>query len=585
MNIAVPAVATASDAIDAAYPAWVHAHDTLSEADHDAILADIARMPEPPMLSLLLPIGFAAADRLLDTLATLRLQLYPHWELCVAGVPPSPDVLAALTTADPRLRVVDRRRHAEPAAAATFALAHAQGRHVILLAEGHRLPVHALYELATELARFPQTDLLYTDEDLIDGNGVRSTPRFKTGWDPDLLLSGDYIGGIAVYARAAIEAAGGLRTGFGAAFGYDLALRATAQMMPDRIRHLPAVLLHRPTETPRSLRDRALGPEANAIRHAARDFLGPAAEVSPAPLLPSCNRITWPLPSPPTVSVIMPTRDRSDLFAPAAWGVLQRTDYPGMELLIVDNDSREEQTQATFRALESQPGVRVLRHSGRFNFAAIANAAVREASGQIIVLLNNDIDVIHPDWLREMVSHAVRPDVGAVGAKLLYADGQVQHGGVVLGPGLNATHVHRLVARHDTGYRGQLAVTRSYSAVTAACMAMRRSVYVEVGGMDDTGFGVAFNDVDLCLRLGERGYRVVWTPFAELFHMESKSRGTADTEQKAAQERREIDLLWRLWRHALDCDPFMNPNLRCSWLEPLQLCPPRRRKPWQRFDT
>jgi GT2 family glycosyltransferase len=195
------------------------------------------------------------------------------------------------------------------------------------------------------------------------------------------------------------------------------------------------------------------------------------------------------------------------------------------------------------------------------------------------------VDVIDPGWLRELVSHAVRPDVGAVGAKLLYADGQVQHGGILLGPGLNATHVLRLADRFDAGYGGQLAAARSYSAVTAACMAIRRSVYLEVGGMDEANFAVAFNDLDLCLRLGEHGYRVVWTPHAELFHMESKTRGRVDTEEKAAQERREIDVLWRLWRHAFDLDPFHNPNLTCAWNEPLRLCPPRRRKPWLRSDA
>jgi GT2 family glycosyltransferase len=573
---------TAADAVEAAYPAWVRAHDTLSRADKLAILADIAAMPEPPTLSLLLPIGFSAADRVADTLAALRAQYYPHWEVYLAGAPASPGVLAALATADPRVRLVDSFRHTEPAAAAAAALAHADGRHVALLTEGDTLPPHALYEIAVELSRFPETDLLYTDEDQIDFSGARSAPRFKPGWDPDLLLSHDYIGGIAVFSRAALDAAGGFRPGFGAAFGYDLALRATAEAMPDRIRHLPSVLLHRPAEQMRTLRDRALSAEAHAVRAAARAALGPDVEVTPAPLLPRCNRIVWPLPAPPMVTVIMPTRDRADLFVPAAWGVLLRTDYPEFELLIFDNDSCEDLTQAAFRDLRTQPRVRIIQHPGRFNFAAINNAAAREARGQVIVLLNNDIDVIHPEWLRELVSQAMRPDVGAVGAKLLYGDGQVQHGGIVLAPGPNAAHMHRLVPRFDPGYEGWLAVAHGVTAVTAACLAMRRSVYQEVGGMDEEHFAVAFNDVDLCLRLGERGYRVVWTPFAELFHLESKSRGTADTEEKSAQERREIDRLSRLWRHAFAADPFNNANLSCAWNEPLAPGPPRRRKPWRR---
>jgi O-antigen biosynthesis protein len=585
MSLGVPATSPSNAAIEAAYPDWVRAHDTLSEADREAIRADVERMIARPTLSLLLPIGFAAAERLLATLAALRSQLYPHWELYVAGAPQSPEVLAALRTDDRRIMLVDRAPHAHRATAAAAALAHAEGPHVAFLAEGDILPPHALYEIAVELLRFPETELLYTDEDRIDHAGNRAAPRFKTGWDPDLLLSHDYIGALACYRRETIVEAGGPRAGDGAGFGaiytYDLALRATARMLPDRIRHLPAVLCHRLGEQ-RALRELALGPDAHATRMAAREFLGVAAEVSPAPLLPSCNRITWALPSPPPVTVIMPTRDHADMLVPAAWGVLLRTDYPALELLIVDNDSQEELTRRALQDLTTQmPNVRVMPYPGRFNFAAINNAAVREARGEVIVLLNNDIDVIHPDWLRELVSHAMRPDVGAVGAKLLYADGRVQHGGVVLAPGPNAAHMLRLAERFDVGYGGQLAVTRSYAAVTAACLAMRRSVFLEIGGLDETSFAVAFNDVDLCLRLAEYGYRVVWTPFAELFHLESASRGVADTEEKAAAERREVELLDRLWRLTFQDDPFSNPNLHTAWNEPLRLCPPRRARPWR----
>jgi GT2 family glycosyltransferase len=582
MSMSLEALASAEATIVAAYPAWVRAYDTLSAADQAAIIVDIAQIAEPPTIAFLLPIGFVAGDGLIETLGSLRRQLYPHWTVYVAGAPQSPSALTALATADPRIRVVGRGRHASAASAAATALRHVDEPHVGLLAEGDRLPSHALYELAVELARFPGTGLLYSDEDLIDFTGARTAPRFKSGWDPDLLLAHDYIGGLAVYSRAAIEAAGGIRATHGRAFGYDLALRATALLLPTQIRHLPAVLLHRPADAAGTLRDEAFGLAALAARQAAADFLGPLAQVSPAPLLPTRNRIAWKLPSPPLVTVIMPTRDHADVLVPAAWGVLARTDYPEFELLIVDNDSREELTQAAFRDLRTQPRVRIMRHPGRFNFAAMNNAAVREARGQVIVLLNNDVDVIHGDWLREMVSHAMRPDVGAVGAKLLYAHGQVQHGGIVLAPGPNAAHLHRLVERFEPGYGGSLAATRSCAAVTAACLAMRRSLYLEVGGLDEAGFAVAFNDVDLCLRLAEHGYRIVWTPFAELFHIESKSRGRADTEAKAAQERREIDLLDRLWRHAFAADPYSNPNLSYAWNEPLRLCPPRRGRPWHR---
>ncbi len=565
--------------IDDGYKAWIARYDALTARDRAAILDDIATMRHPPTFSLLLPAGFAPADRLLDTLNAARDQLYPHWELLIAGATQSFPTLGN----DMRIRLVDRALHSEPATAAAVALRQAEGAYIALLAEGDRLPPYALYELAVELMQFPDTGLLYSDEDVCDFSGARSKPRFKSGWDPDLLLGHDYIGGIAAYRRDAIAEAGGICAS-GPAFGYDLALRATARLPPDRIRHLPAVLLHRPADG-RTLRDHALGPAAYAARRAVADFLGARAETEPSPLLPTHNRIVWPLLNPPLVSVIVPTRDHADMMVAAASGVLSRTDYPDLELLIVDNDSREDATRVALNDLRADPRVRVLQHPGPFNFAAINNAAVRQARGEIVVLLNNDIDVIHPGWLREMVSHAVRPDVGAVGAKLLYEDGHLQHGGIVLAPGPNAAHLHRLADRFDPGYGGQLAVARGCAAVTAACIAMRRDVFLEVGGLDEAGFAVEFNDIDLCLRLGERGYRIIWTPFAELFHLESKSRGRADTDAKAARQREEIDRLDRLWRYAFVADPYNNPNLGCAWDEPLRLYPPRRPRPWQRSEA
>lgn len=568
--------------IEAAYPAWARRHDTLDDQDRAAIRAAIPAIADPPLLSLLLPVGFAPAGALRDTLASVCAQLYPHWELCVVGDPASAHERAAFAAFDPRIRVLDRDRHADPATAANAALAQAEGRFVALLTEGDTLPAHALYEVAVELSRATATDLLYTDEDRIDRSGERSAPRFKTGWDPDLLLGCDYIGALAFFSRDLVAGCGGWRAGLGGAVGYDFALRASARILPDRVRHLPSVLYHRPAAAAQSLRERVVGPATVAVRQALVEFIGPAARVTPSPLSPSCNRVIWPVPDPaPLVSIIMPTRDRPEHLVPAAWGVLLRTDYPAFELLIVDNDSQEAVTATALRDLSGQARVRVLRHPGPFNYAEINNAAVREAKGEIIVLLNNDVDVIHADWLRELVSHALRPEVGAVGARLLYADGRVQHGGVVLGPGLNATHMLRLAERDDAGYGGQLAMTRSFSAVTGACLAMRRAVFEEVGGLDGANFAVAFNDIDLCLRLGEYGYRVVWTPFAELFHLESQSRGKPDTPAKLAREMREVSNLWRLWRHAFAADPFLNPNLNCSWDENLHLCPPRRRKPWR----
>ncbi len=556
------------------YADWVRDHDTLAAADRAAIAAhDLAFRP---LVSLLLPLGFGLPDGAMRTVASVQRQLYPRWQLCAAG-----DAAGLADVAEPRLCRATHHPAADVAQAVNAALGAAEGAFVAILRPGDTLPEHALFEVAAALGAAPETDLLYTDEDLIDWQGVRSAPRFKTGWDPDLMLAMDGVGSLAVWRRETLLALGGLRDGFGRAAEYDLALRAMATLSPERIRHLPAVLCHRPAEAAPNLHKRMFGDDAGHARRAVQEVLGEAARIVPAPLWPQANRVIWRLPvTPPLVSIIIPTRDRAALLVPCAWSVLRRTDYSALELIIVDNDSTEELTAQALRDLAADPRVRVLRHPGTFNFAAINNAAVAEAKGEIVVLLNNDVEVIDPGWLGELVGHALRPDVGAVGPKLLYGDGSLQHAGIVFGPGIAATHMLRLASRSDPGYDGQVAVTRSMLAVTGACLALRRAVFAEAGGFNAAHFAIAFNDLDLCLRLGELGYRVVFTPFAELFHLESQSRGRPETPAAMAQEEREVASLWYGWRHVFSADPFHNPNLTCAWDDPLRLSPPRRPRPW-----
>ena len=299
--------------------------------------------------------------------------------------------------------------------------------------------------------------------------------------------------------------------------------------------------------------------------------------------MPGGFHIVWPLPPNATlVSVIVPTRDRAYLLAQCAEGVLRRTDYNNLEFLIIDNESVEERTHELFERLcREDKRVRILSMPGPFNYAKLNNQAAKEAHGEVLLLLNNDIAVIDSDWLRELVSCAIRLDVGMAGAKLLYPSGKIQHGGIVTGPGTNFIHIHRLADRNDSGYFGQLALARTLQAVTGACAAIRRSVFLEAGGLNETDLGVAFNDVDLCLRLGDLGYRVVWTPFAELFHLESASRGYEDTLEKQERFQREHFYLMKTFESLLEAgDPFHNPNLLFTWNESKIPAPSRRARPW-----
>jgi GT2 family glycosyltransferase len=560
------------------YRAWVRAHDTLGEPDRLAIRDAVRRLAQPPLFSVvLLPAPDGTLTAAPACIASVRRQLYPHWELWLPqGTDPGD------AGGDRRLRIVpgDRTGPADHVRLFNAALAAAAGEFVVPLPADARLGEAALYELAAAIGDNAGAALLYTDEDRLDDAGERCLPHFKTGWDPDLALGRDAIGLLVAASKARLDQLGGLREPAGgvAMALYELLLRLAFATPPAHIHHVPAILCHRCASP-----DASPGWDAQAAREIVRQHLagcGEPASVVAAPLAAGWNRIVRDLPDPPPlVSIIVPTRDQAGLLARCADGLLARTDYPALELLIVDNDSREPAAIELLRRLQQDPRVRVLPYPCPFNYAALNNHAARQARGEILVLLNDDTDPIRPDWLREMVSHALRPDVGAVGAKLFYPDGRVQHAGVVLGPGLWPAHQLRFADRLDPGPAGELALTRTVSTVTGACLALRRSVFLEVGGLDEK-LRVTFNDTDLCMRLGDHGYRIIWTPFAELFHLESASRGPGDTPEKQAAATQEVTYFWRSWKSLRDCDPFHNPNLVYGWDDVTLSWPPRRQRPW-----
>jgi GT2 family glycosyltransferase/2-polyprenyl-3-methyl-5-hydroxy-6-metoxy-1,4-benzoquinol methylase len=593
----LPAPTTAEPPRDTNYDRWVRECDTLTDDDRAAIRAHIERFVHRPLISVVMP-AYETPKRLLrEAIASVRAQLYPYWELCVADDASPSDtvaqVLGEVAEADTRIIWMRRDRNGHIAAATNSALALASGEFVALMDHDDLLPEQALYEVAVKINAHLDADLLYSDEDQVDATGRRHSPYFKPAWNIDLLLGHNFVSHLGVYRRSLLERIGGLREGLvDGSHDYDLALRAAAATEPARICHIPAVLYHwRRVDGASSFSQAHLDHCVAGARQAIGDYLKgqgvQGAEVLAAPAVPQWTRTRWPLPDPaPAVSVIVPTRDKPDLLARCTDGLLHRTDYPQLELLIVDNDSRDPEAVALLGRLQHDRRVRILPFPGPFNYSAINNAAVREATGEIVVLANNDVDVIDGGWLREMVSLAVRPDVGAVGAKLLYANGSIQHAGVVLlGSQGVAGHFGYHADNHETGYCGQFALTRELSAVTGACLALRKQVYEAVGGLDAEHLVVQFNDVDLCLRIREAGLRVIWTPFAELYHLESASRGLNRTPEQIATAAREADYMRDRWGAVLDSDPFYNPNF--DRLDPncRPAVPPRREKPWLAMPT
>ncbi|MBW4025417.1 MAG: glycosyltransferase [Proteobacteria bacterium] len=546
----VPGPSAATD-----YEQWVEAYDTLSQEDRTEIAAHIERLAHRPVISLVI-VKDGCGDRdgalLRRTLASIRSQLYSNWELCLAG-----DEVPG-------------------------------GAFVALLEPGDLLPEQALYEVAVAIDAQPDVAMIYTDEDKIDEQGRRFDPALKPDFSIELQLGCDLTGRLTVYRRTLLDtigvSPGQIRSGQRQA----LAVEAASLCGSARIRHIPAVLCHRLVPAEGGSEDTGSRDPGGEARLAAVARTLGDIDIAPLPDHRQWSRVTWPIPDPlPLVSVIIPTRDRADLLARCLGGLLHRTVYPNLEVLIIDNDSIDVGTHSLFMILQNDARVRVLPVPGPFNYSALNNAAARAAKGDILVMLNNDVDVLGGDWLQEMVSHAVRPDVGAVGAKLLYGDGYIQHAGVVLGVGQHAAgpgvagHFGHYALTGDAGYLGQFILTRELSAVTGACMAFRRDVFMAVGGLDETALPVAFNDVDFCLRIRAQGFRIIWTPLAELYHLESASRGLAETPEQIAYAAREQDYMRARWGPILDHDPFYNLNFDRKDHTFKLARPPYRAKPWR----
>ncbi len=570
----------------AAYSGWVARHDTLTAARMEELHVRAARLAgSGPRISILLPIYQTPERWLRRCIESVLAQVYPHWQLCIAD-DASPDervvaVAQEYAGKDPRIQVRRRETNGHISEASNTALAMATCDFVALLDHDDELRPHALLEIAEAIAADPAVGLVYSDEDKLDAEGRRFDPYFKPDFDPDLLRSQNYVCHLTAIRTDLVRAVGGFRKGFEGSQDHDLILRCTERLRPSQVRHVPKVLYHwraipGSTALSREAKDYASSAGARAVgEHLARRHPGARVEE----LSHGHFRVRWPLPSPPPkVSLVVPTRDKADLLKGCVESILERSTYPDLELIIVDNQSVEPETIEFLTAAARRQRVRVLRYDAPFNYSAMNNWAVARCDGRVIGLVNNDIEVISPDWLEELVSQAMRPDVGAVGAMLYYPNDTIQHAGVVLGVHGVAAHLYAGMPRGYPGHGGRARVAQSLSAVTGACLVVRREVYDQVGGLDPD-LAVAFNDIDFCLRVRAAGYRNVWTPFAELYHHESASRGIEDTEQKKGRFAAEVELMQRRWGDDLAADPAYNVNLSLRSLSCELATPPRAPAP------
>ncbi|MFO0852558.1 MAG: glycosyltransferase family 2 protein [Gemmataceae bacterium] len=544
------------------YRRWINRHEPKA--------ADLARQREQrfahtPVVSVVVPV-FNPPEQYLDAMIRSVLeQTYPHWELCLADASTATHVrplLEKFAARDRRVKVSLLPENRGIVGNSNAALAMATGTFVALLDHDDTLAPFALHAVAEAVNAQPDADFLYSDEDKLDPAGDRVEPNFKPDWSPETLRSRNYVCHLTVLRRSLVEQVGGFRDGFDGAQDHDLVLRASEHAR--RIVHIPQVLYHwrmhpQSTAANKGSKTYAFDSGKRAVQeHLAR--LGIDAAVHDGPVM-GTYQVVHHLRTQPLVSVIVPNKDHPEMLARCV-DSLAKGSYANFELIVVENGSTRPETFAYYRELEKQPHARVVTWDKPFNYAAVNNFAARHAAGELLLFLNNDVEAINPDWLEAMVKLAVQPGVGAVGAKLYYADDTVQHAGIVIGMGGVAGHSHLNFPRQAPGHMQRLLYTQNVSAVTAACMLMPKEVFDRIGGFDE-GFVLAFNDVDICLSVLAAGFRVVWTPDAELYHLESKTRGPEDTAEKERRFKREYDLFHTKWAAFLRAgDPYYSPHFR-----------------------
>jgi glycosyltransferase involved in cell wall biosynthesis len=569
------------------YERWVTTYDTLTSDRLSAQRESSRHLPRRPLISIVMPVYNTPEKWLAKAIASIGEQTYSHWELCIADdastAPHVRTLLEYYAAADPRIKVCFRPKNGHISAASNSALELATGEFIALLDHDDEFTPHALYEIAMAHNAHPTADFFYSDEDKIDEEGHRHEPYFKPDFLPDLFLGQNYTSHLTVYRAALVRQAGGFRIGYEGSQDWDLALRIVSLIKdPSRIRHIPKVLYHwRAIPGSTALLSSEKNYPVKAAHRALTDHFSRLKQPVELIAVPGDHwRVKYPLPAqPPLVSLLIPTRNGLKFLQRCVDSILQKTTYPNYEIVIVDNGSDDSATLAYLekvgRVIPNAPSVRVIPYPAPFNYSAINNFAAQHARGTVLGLLNNDLEVIHGDWLDEMVSQALRPGIGCVGALLYYPNDTIQHAGVIIGLGGVAGHAFRDFARNTEGVFNRARLVQNYGAVTAACLVIRKEIFDQVKGLDDKNLAVAFNDIDFCLRVRAAGYLNLWTPFAELYHHESVSRGAEDTPEKHERFRLEVEYMMKRWATELKHDPAYNPNLTLELTDFTLAAPPR----------
>jgi GT2 family glycosyltransferase len=544
------------------YAEWVRRYDTLTAAELADMRRQIVGWPYQPKISLLMHVGKADGvflDQIMALIHSVQMQVYPHWTLLIAvAADANPAINAMLDQVadqDARIKRVDGVNGGYEHGATV-------GEWFVLLGATDLIASHALYMVAESIRKNPDWQIIYSDSDkLVGPKFQRSQPYLKPDWDVDLFFAQNYTEHLCAFDAKLVRQVGWGDGWCAVVATFELTLRCLAYLGLDklsdnaakRIGHIPHVLYHAGTLHEQDTRLQRLDV---LTAHFARFDTAARATVVDQGL-----RIQYPLPEVlPMVSLIIPTKNNVKLLRQCLDSVLNKTTYPNYEVLVVDNGSDQSETLDYLKLLAADPRIRVIRDNYVFNYSALNNAAVQEARGEIVGLVNDDIEVKAADWLSEMVAHVLRSGVGAVGARLWYPDLTLQHAGMVMVGGI-ARHVHKHLPAVETGFSDRAVLVQSFTAVTGACLLVKKALYEQLGGLNERELAIGFNDVDFCMRLAEAGYHNVWTPYAELFHHESATRGQDDSPEKQRRAENELRYMRRRWGDRLLVDPAYNPNL------------------------
>ncbi len=547
---------------DVDYEQWYENHKALPE---ELEKQKNEKWKRKPLISIVVPVYNTPQVFLRQMIESVQNQSYSEWELCIGNASPENKEMKKILEEyknDARIKEVEIPENKGISQNTNRAMEIASGEWIGLLDHDDLLAPNALYEIAKAVNEHPDAEVIYTDEDKVTTDlKEHFQPHLKPDFNLDLLRSNNYICHFFVASRDLIKRVGGFRPEFNGAQDYDLILRCTEQAK--QIVHIPKILYHWRVHKASTADNPASKMYAfDAGKRAIEEHLVRCRTKGTVQHTKDLGfyRVKYEVCGEPLVSIIIPNKDQSEALKKCLDSIREKTSYRNYEIIIVENNSEEPETFAFYKKIAGEK-IKIVTWEGEFNYSAINNFGVRHARGDYLLLLNNDVEIINGDWLTEMLSHCQRKEVGIVGAKLYYPDNTIQHAGIIIGIGGVAGSVFVGLPRAFSGYLHKASIQLDLSAVTAACMLVKRSVFEQVGGLEEK-LKVAFNDVDFCLRVREKGYLVVYDPYVELYHYESKTRGAEDTKEKIRRFQTEIEYMRSHWIGLLKKgDPYYNCNL------------------------